>query len=142
MRETMQPDGDDNVSVPRYISDAVLGISVMDSGDKPTVIDGEIDPLVDLIEDTLLQDPSFVCLKWTDGQPLIESFPSIVRTYSFPQSSETYLIEARLLLTVRFRCYFEPLAPNPLTNVVVTVVPTKGTVLPDDQSTLDIELPQ
>jgi hypothetical protein len=142
MRETMQPDGDDNVSVPRYISDAVIGVSIFDSGDKPEVVDGNIDPLVDLIEDTLLKDISFVSLTWTDGSPLVESFPSIVRSYSFPQSGETYFIEVRLQITVRFRCYFEPIAPNPLTDVVVTVVPTQGTTLPNDQSTMDIQLPQ
>lgn len=139
--ETMNPDGDDNVSVPSYIVDAVLSISVFDSAEKPEVLAGALDPLVDLIEDTLLQDITFVSLKDANGTFVIESFPQIRRSYSYPQAGESYYMEARLSLTVRFRAQFIPVTPTPLTDVMVDVQPFDQTVQSPNYVS-DIVLPQ
>lgn len=127
MGEVLTPDGDANVSVPRFVSDVVLGISVLHLAENPEALDGKLDTLVDLIEDTLLQDISFVSLKGEDGKDVIESFPQIQRRYSYPQNGESYYAEVRLQITVRFRCYFEPKATTPLTEVDVHVSPFDNT---------------
>ncbi|WP_024340987.1 hypothetical protein [Bradyrhizobium japonicum] len=121
VREIMNTDGDGNVSVPRFISDVTLGISVLDEAEKPSSLDGSLDTLIDLIEDTLLQDISFVSLKDADGRAVIESFEQIQRSFNFPQLGESYYAEARLQMTVRYRCYFEPVATTPLAEVDVHV---------------------
>lgn len=141
LSENMEPDGDENVSVPRFISTVNLAMSVLESADKPDTADGALDPLVDLIEDTLLQDPSFVSLTDANGNALIESFPEIRRSYSFPQQGEAYFIEVRLVLSIKFRCFFEPKAPNALTEVDVDTKPFDGSVQSGTYTT-SITLPQ
>jgi hypothetical protein len=124
LRETMQPDGDANVGPPRYIVDAVISVAVVDLASKPTVLEGSVDALVDAILNTLLTDGTFIDLRWTDGSPIIDSIPTIQRTYQFPQIGESYYLECRLQMTVRFMCFFEPVAPNMLTAVDVTPSPS------------------
>lgn len=141
LSEQMDPDGDANVGPPRYLSTMHLGISVIDSADKPDVIDGNLDALVDLIENTLLQDITFVSLQDTNGNYLIESFAQIRRSFAFPQQSESYMIEARLDISIQYRCFFEPIAPNKLTDVDVDTQPFDGTVQQPTYTT-DIVLPQ
>jgi len=139
MQEDLNPDGDDNVSVPRYIADAILGLSIFDETTDPEVIDGNVDVLADLIEETLLTDISFVSLKDSTGAPLIESFPRLSRRYHFPSQGEKYFVECRLQLTVRYRCYFAPPTPTALTSVDVTSTPVPtGAVVPN----IIIPLPQ
>lgn len=127
VRETLNPDGDGNVSVPRFISDVTIGISVLDEAEKPSSLDGSLDAVVDLIEDTLLQDISFVSLKDDNGNAVIESFEQIQRSFSFPQNGEMYYAEARLQIIIRYRCYFEPVATTPLKDIDVHVSPFDGT---------------
>lgn len=124
MRESYQQDGDANVGPPRYIVDAVISAAVIDLASKPDVLEGSVDAKVDAILNTLLQDGTFIDLRWTDGKPVIDSVPSIQRTYQFPQIGESYYLECRLQMTFRFMCFFEPLAPNALTTVAVTPNPS------------------
>jgi hypothetical protein len=119
MRENYQPDGDSNVGPPRYIVDAVISVAVIDLASKPDVLEGSVDARVDTVLNTLLQDGSFIDLRWTDGKPILDSVPAIVRSYQFPQIGESYTIECRLQMTFRFMCFFEPLAPNAFTAVDV-----------------------
>lgn len=121
MRESYNPDGDSNVGPPRYIVDAVISVAVIDLASKPDVLEGSVDARVDTILNTLLQDGTFIDLRWTDGKPILDSVPSIVRSYQFPQIGESYTLECRLQITFRFMCFFEPLAPNALLEVDVHI---------------------
>jgi hypothetical protein len=122
-RETMNADGDYNVGEPRFIVDALISISVVDLATGGNVLDGRIDEWVDRIEDTLLCDPTFVRLNDDKGMPLIEGFSQIARSYSFPKNGDSYLMEVRLQLTVRFRCHFAPQTQNTLQIVAVIAQP-------------------
>jgi hypothetical protein len=119
LRETYNPDGDGNVGPPRYIVDAVFAIAVVDLASKPAVLEGSVDQAVDTILDTLLKDHTFIDLRWSDNSPLLDSIPTITRAYNFPNIGDTYYLECRLQMTVRYFCYFDPVAPNALTTVAV-----------------------
>jgi hypothetical protein len=124
VNEDMGPDGDDNVATPRFISDVVIGISVLDTATKSDVLEGSIDKVGSAILDTLLCDPTFLDLRdVTTNQPIIESIPRIKRSHSVQKNGEAYYLELQLQMTFRYRCYFEPVAPNLLTTVAVTVQP-------------------
>lgn len=124
LREQYSPDGDAGVGPPRYVAEATIAAAVVDLSSKSSVLDGSIDTSVDLILDTLLCDPTFLDLRDSvTGNPIIESIPQITRTTRFPKEGETYYCEVSLQMTFRFRCFFEPLAPNTLTTVAVTAEP-------------------
>lgn len=139
----MRANGDPNVvGVGNYLNSLSLGISVFESADKAENLDGAMDPLVDLIENTLLEDITFVNLRYTDNiTPVIEAFPSITRAYAYPNNGEFYLMECRLLITIEFRSMYLPITPNPFTDVEVTVQPFDGTVQQPNYVE-DISLPQ
>lgn len=143
MREQIDANGDANVvGVTNYMNQLTLGISVFESADKAELLDGAMDPLVDLIENTLLQDITYVNLRWTDGTTqIIEAFPTITRLYSFPNNGEFYLMECRLQITVEFRSQYLPITPTALTDVDVTVEPFDGSVQSGNYVS-DIVLPQ
>lgn len=140
IRETMNPDGDANVGVPRFIVDAVISFMVIDIATKPSVLEGSIDAIVDQIETTLLCDPTFVSLKDVGGNFLIDSIQQITRTYQFPNNGEAYYIECRLQMTFRFFVVFEPLTPNDLLKIDVTTQPMTDKVITGND-VLEIELP-
>jgi hypothetical protein len=113
--EDMGQDGDENAGPPRYISDVVIGISVLDSASKADVLEGSIDKTGSQILATLLRDPTFLDLRDVDTNlPIIESVPRIKRSHSVQKNGEAYYLELQLQMTFRYRCYFEPLAPNTL----------------------------
>jgi hypothetical protein len=128
LRENMTPNGDANVGPPRYIADAVIAFSVMDALSKPEVLGGSVDTMIDLIQDRLLKDGTFIDLRTPTGDRVIDSIPNIARTYNFPNSGETYFLECRLQLTFRYFCFFDPLAPNLLRDVAVDVRPNNNPV--------------
>ena len=122
LREQMSPDGDDNHAMPRYMVDAVIGFMLIDLANDPAVLEGAIDDRLDLIENTLLCDHTFLDLRDTEtDKPIIESVPQISRTYQFPRDAESYYIEARLQMTFRFRCKFEQVLGPDLHEVDVEV---------------------
>ena len=123
IRENMSPDGDSNAGPPRYIVDAVIGVMVMDESSTPAVLEGSMDTLVDLIEDTIMTDYSFFNLTDSGGNPLIDSIPNISRTYDFPKEGETQYIQCRLQFTVRFMVIFPPVILHELDQINVTVEP-------------------
>lgn len=137
-RESMSPDGDSNVGPPRYISDAIISFTVTDLASKADVLAGSVDDKIDLIQDTLLCDSTFIDLRDQTGEPVLDSIPNVTRTYNFPSQGETLFLEARVQMTFRFRCFFEPAAPNLLRTVMVTVQPNGEPVPGGDP--LDIEL--
>lgn len=139
-RETESPDGDSNAGPPRYISETVISISVMDALSKPDVLNGSVDVMIDTIKNALLQDYTFVSLKWTDGTEMLDSIPTIQRTYNYPNNGESYYIECRLQMTFRFNVFYEPIAPNLLREVAVDVRPNGDPVAPENGATLNIEL--
>lgn len=138
LRETYNPDGDANVAEPKYITDLLLSVSVVDLATKPDVLDGSVDALIATILDTLLTDPTFVSLQDTSGNYLIDSVPQIVRSYQFPQNGETYYMECRLQMTIRYYVTFNPPTPNALMLVDVTPSPqpSSGTRI------MEIDVPQ
>lgn len=140
LRETMNPDGDANVGPPRYIVDAFISVAVIDNATDPQVLEGSLDAKVDAIRDALLKDHTFIDLRWTDNEPVIDSIPNITRTYQFPNNGETYYIECRLQFQVRYYCYFDPIAPNALLEVDVNTQPFDGTTV--NSYTTNIPLPQ
>jgi hypothetical protein len=122
--EDMGPDGDENVATPRYISDVVIGISVLDTASKEDVLEGSIDKTGSHILDLLLRDPTFLGLLDTESkQPIIESVPRIRRSHQVQKNGEAYYLELRLEMTFRYRCYFPPYAPNELLEIDVTAQP-------------------
>lgn len=142
LRESLNPDGDANVGPPRYIADVTIGISIIDEGNKSYALEGSIDSLVDQAEDTLLQDITFLGMTDANNNPIIEAIPQITRTYNFFEKSETYMMECRLQMTIQYRCFFEPLAPNYLETIAINVSNMDGTVLPADEPyvlTIDTE---
>lgn len=139
LRETLNPDGDANVGPPRYIGDAVISFAITDLASKPDVLDGSVDKLIDLIQDTLLSDGTFIDLRDANNQQLIDSIPTIVRTFNFPNVGETYFLECRLAMTFRFFCNFPPRTPNLLRDVMVDVRPNNDPV-PSAPEPFDIKL--
>jgi hypothetical protein len=122
LREQMSPDGQDNHSVPRYMVDAVISVMLIDLANDPAVLEGAIDNTLDLIENTLLSDYTFLDLRDSaTNQPIIESVPMISRMYQFPRDAESYYIEARLQMTFRFRCKFPQAMLTDLNEIDVTV---------------------
>jgi hypothetical protein len=129
LSERMTPDGDANVGVPRFVSEATIGISVVRGFADPVVIDGQIDVDVDAILDGLLCDPTFVGVP-PAGAGLFEGVTAINRRRLFPQSGETYFVETRLELTFMFRCDFEPALTVPLNEVAVSVAAFSDIISP------------
>ncbi|MGY3278129.1 hypothetical protein [Bradyrhizobium sp. S3.7.6] len=123
IRENESQDGDANVGVPRYIDDAVIGISIMHTLTDPAVLDGAVDDMIDNIKNTLMQDYTFVSLKDANGDFMLDSIPNISRSYSFPNNGESYVIEGRLQMTFRFNVKYDPIFPNLLRKVMVDVRP-------------------
>ncbi len=135
LSEEMSPDGDANVGVPRFVSDATIGISVVRGFDDPIVTDGDIDADVNDILNALLCDPTFVGIP-PAGQTSdfeFEAVTRIKRRRLWAQLGETYALELRLELTFQYRCYFAPSTPNALTSVAVTVAAYEG-VMPVEHS--------
>lgn len=143
-RETMSAVGDGNVTVGQYYSEAVVGVSLYANAVEAldTTIDTDVDALIDLIQDALMQDDTFVNLQDPTGSPLLDSIPLIQRTYHYPQSGEFYLIEARLSFTFKFQCYFEPTRTTALTEVDVAVTNYDDPTQPGHQYSLAIPLDQ
>lgn len=122
LSERMTPNGDANVSIPRFIAEATIGVSVVRGFGDPVVLDGAIDADVDAILDALLSDPSFVGMP-PAGPGLFEGVTSITRRRLLPQQGETYFIELRLELTFQFHEEFEPRLPNWFEDIVLTAFP-------------------
>lgn len=128
VRETENPDGDANVGPPRYVDEVVIAISVMDALSKPEVLEGSVDVLIDGIKNKLLQDITFVSLKDANGVFMLDSIPTISRTYNFPNNGETYYIECRLQMSFRFNVQYEPLTPNAFKTLYVDARPNNDPV--------------
>ena len=134
IRESMKPDGDANVAVPRFIATATIGISVIRGFDDPVVTDGEIDTDVDAILDSLLSDLTFVGIP-PAGLGLFEGVTRIDRRRLFAQQGETYFVETRLELDFEYHLYFAPPVPIALETISVAL---GGDFAPQE---LDYDLP-
>ena len=121
--DTDSPDGDYNVGPPRFISDATIAISVVEDAGKSEAARRKVEARMNAIKNVLFKDASFVALTARNGQPLLEGIARVRRTFSFPQQGETFYAEGRLHIVCRFRCYYDPIAPNALTEVSVTAQP-------------------
>ena len=114
------PDGDLNVGPPRFISDATIAISVIEDAPKSEITRRKIEARMNKIKNVLFTDPSFVALKARNGEPLLEGIARVRRTFSFPQQGEAFFAECRLHIVCRFRCFYQPLAPNDFAQLKVT----------------------
>lgn len=141
VRENENPDGDANVSIPRYLDDTVIAISVMDNLSKPEVLDGSVDAMIDSIKNKLLQDISFVSLADANGTIFLDSIPNISRSYSFPNNGESYYIECRLQMTFRFNVRYDPIFEHDFLSVAVDIRPNNDPVPPTDEPFI-INIPQ
>jgi hypothetical protein len=129
--EVMSPDGDENAGEPRFISDTVIGISVVRGFADPVALDGQVDIDVDTIEQKLLTDPTFVRF---GPSALFEGVTQITRRRLYPFEGETYFLELRLEMSFRSRVDFEPQITSPFAGVLMNTVPVGGT-----ESTLPIQ---
>lgn len=128
--ETETPEDEANIGPPRFISETVIGISVVTSQDTPEQLDADLDDLIDRIRSHLLTDPTFVRgIDRSKGEddperyPLFEAVSRVKRGRFFPQNGSTYLAEGRLELTFLFRTNYEPVIPDMLEHVVITARP-------------------
>ena len=117
LTERLGPDGDANAGEPRFVSEITIGISDTRGFADPAVLDGSIDDAVDLIEATLLSDPSFVGF---GGAPFFEAVSGVTRRRLYPQDGETYFVELRLEMTFVVRVGFDPVVPDDLVKVTIT----------------------
>lgn len=124
------PDGDLNVGPPRFISDAVIAISVIEDAPKSEATRRKIEARMNRIKNVLFTDPSFIALTTRDGTPLLEGIARVRRTFSFPQQGETFYAEGRLHIVCRFRCNYPPVTPNDfaLLNVSGPAAPGSGEI--------------
>jgi hypothetical protein len=131
LSERMTPDGDDNAGEVRFNSDVTIGISIVRGFAAPIDLDAQTDIDVDLVEQILLRDPTFVRFgddtRYPIGddrrEPLFEAVASINRRRSYPQSGETYLVEVRLELTFRTSADFTPLLEDEFERFALTARP-------------------
>jgi hypothetical protein len=128
IRENMVGLGDANVGPPKFQSDLVLGISITAASNDEESLQAFVDASVETVLNRLLQDYSFTSTLQFPGQPaespyLIDSFPNIQRTYNFPTGTETYVVECRLQMTIRYWCVYPPETPNWLKMIAVAVQP-------------------
>jgi hypothetical protein len=123
IRESMGPDGDENVLEPRYLTDAIFGITTIQEIDDDKVDVSPEDGLKDLILNTLLNDLTFVSLRDGNGKEVLESIPSIAVTYDYPEKGETQYVQCRIQMTIRYRLNFDPIAVNAFSTAKITVQP-------------------
>lgn len=112
LSETGAPDGDENAGEPRFIHDARIGLSVVIQNDDTEAAEIDIDGLLDQIENQ-------VYAKLHDSV-IFDGFTGFQRTYSFPRDGETYFLEARLQITIRFRTSWPPTITDAFEDMVVT----------------------
>jgi hypothetical protein len=137
LRENMIAQRDENVSVPSFISDLILGLSVVAISHDGDALQAYVDSMADIVLNRLLQDGSFastLSYPGTDpsGAPpdskfLIDSFPNIQRTYNVSREGESHVIECRLQMTIRYWCNYPPLTPYWLKLISVAVQPPPET---------------
>lgn len=122
IREQLNADGDANAGDPHFLSLITIGIASTRGFNDPVVTDGKLDADVDLIENKLLTDASFVHFG-LDPPPLFEGVQAIVRTHVYAKDGETYFAEARLELTFVTRVDFQPVITDDYEGLDITVRP-------------------
>jgi hypothetical protein len=110
----------DGEGYPQFETTITIACSVVRGFDDPAVLDGIIDEDVNLIENTLLTDPSFI-IKGPDAY--FESIESMTRRRLYPQGGETYFSELRLEMEFLTRVDFRPVVPDDYRKTVVTTRP-------------------
>lgn len=130
MGETLTPDGDENASIPQFVSDITIGISVVTGFAEPFYLDRDLDERIDAIEGALLTDPTFVRgvdrslpKGHPERDPLFEAVSRIQRRRIFPQDGEAYFAELRLELTFVRRVSYPPVIRDRYLKTVLTARP-------------------
>lgn len=135
LSERMSAQGDDNAGEPRFDSDVTIGVSVVRGQATPPDLDALTDEDVDVIEQLLLRDPTFVRFGEDTSfasddprrDPFFEAVTGVTRRRSYPQSGETYFVEVRLEMTFRVTVDFPPLLPDDFRTIALKARPLGST---------------
>lgn len=124
--------GDENVGPPEYTIDSQITIAVVETAAKEDVLEGLLDKVAATILDLVLCDGTFLgLLDSATNKPIIDSVPRIRRAYKVHKDGEAYYLELQIAMTIRYRAYFEVVAPNELRTIAVStpaLTPIKGEV--------------
>ena len=136
--ELSRADGDPNAGAPEFMTETVVGISVLRGFDDPEFLDGSSDDDGDDIIELLLTDPTFVRF---GRDALFEGVSQITCRRTFQaKDGETYFAELVLELTFEHRSVFEPVIKDDLKSIRIT---TKPLGKPDAPAiTTDIAFPE
>ncbi|CAM5771986.1 hypothetical protein LMIY3S_03692 [Labrys miyagiensis] len=122
VNEILQPDGDANVAEPSFEATSTIAISIMRGFKDPITLDGQADRDIDMVENRLLTDPTFVGRGPSVAAPF-ESIRGITRRRLYPSNGDTFLLELRLEMQFFNRIYFEPVVTTELSTVHVEATP-------------------
>lgn len=113
LREKRVPDGQPNITIPKFIHEMTLGFSGavnMDTDKQDSIND--LETWMATIDDILLSDPNFV--------RLTEGFTAMDRVGQYAKVGETVLFEIRVEMNIQFRSYFNPRVPDDLKTIHIT----------------------
>lgn len=119
VNESLVPDGDANAAEPKFEATSTIAVSVVRGLQDPSVLDGQIDADVDVIEELLLTDPTFVNHS-PDNPAAFESVRGITRRRVYPPHGDTFLCELRLEFQFFNRISYPPVVTDDLATVAVT----------------------
>jgi len=130
--EVMSADEDATAGPPHFVHETTIHVSLLRGFGDALALDGQIDADADVVLARLLRDPVL--------NLMFEGIDSVRRTRNFPQQGETYFVELRLEITVRYRSEWAPVIPDDFRSAVITVAPDNDTAA--EVVTTTINLPQ
>lgn len=123
--ETLSPDGDSNAGEPRFEATTTIAVSVVRGLQDPAVLDGQIDADVDVIEELLLTDPTFINHS-TANPAAFESIRGITRRREYPKHGDTWLCELRLEFQFFNRISYPPVISDNFATLDVNAKVVEG----------------
>ena len=119
-RELMSPDGASNDGEPSFIHDCSLAVIVTLGFARPEDLHDELKIRTQAIYRALLSNVSFR-LPVPGEPPLFESIERIEAVNAFDRDGETFIAEAQLNFTVRFRTDWPPEVLDDFESIAVTL---------------------
>lgn len=110
----------DGEGYPQFETSITIGFSVMRGLDDPSVLEGLIDEDVDMIESTLLTDPSFIV---KGENAFFQEVASMTRRRMYPQGGEMYFAELRLEMEFLTHVDFKAVVPDDYHKTILTSRP-------------------
>ncbi len=111
--ERTQPNGDANVGAPSFLHTLTLVVDILAKAGDEASLDTEIVTLVETARATLMTDPTWIAL--------FEGIEKIDTKYAYPKEATDIAVQAMIEIEVTFRSIWEPVVPNDLKTVAVTV---------------------